>query len=92
MKQPKISNLKVNKAETKKIRSSTSKKKNVKITINVDATTLAKLRSISKETGVPYQRLMNRLLKESLDRKDETETRLEKLEKELKALKEKIAA
>jgi predicted DNA binding CopG/RHH family protein len=92
MKQPKLKNLKINAAETKKIRAAQKNKKSVKITINIDAETLTKVRKISKETGVPYQRLINKLLSESLERKAKTESRLDRLEKELNKLKDKLAA
>lgn len=64
----------------------------IKITINVDTSTLAEIRSIASQTGVPYQRLLNRLLKESLIKKDRTSSRLDKLEKEVHRLKKTIAA
>ena len=92
MKQPKMSSLKINKSETKKIRSGLAKKESVKITINIDAKTLSGLRLMAEKTDIPYQRLMNRLLKESLDHKSNNDSRLDRIEKELKKLKAKIAA
>lgn len=92
MKEPKIDNLKVNADETKAIKAGMQKGSSIKITINIDADTLKKIRSISDETGVPYQRLMNRILRDSLDGNEDTENRLDKLEKELSELKEKLAA
>ena len=92
MKQPKQGNLKINQRETGRIRSAMGGKKSIKITVNIDAETLQTLRSVSEQTGVPYQRLMNRLLKESLERDSDTTSRLSRLEREVKALKKKIAA
>ncbi len=85
-------NMKINQRETARIRSAMAAKKSIKITINIDAQTLQTLRSVSEQTGVPYQRLMNRLLKESLERNGDTTSRLSRLEREVKALKKKIAA
>lgn len=92
MKQPKTSSLKIDVTETKKIREQMAKKKSIKITINIDVATLEKLRQISEETGVPYQRLLNKLLQESLNKSDDTISRLDKLENEVKKLKRKLAA
>ena len=92
MRKPKISNLQVDEKETKRIRSAMARQKSIKITINIDATTLKKLRSMAESTGVPYQRLINRALANSLVGQDQAESRLERIEKELQALKRKIAA
>ena len=92
MRKPSLKNLKIDAAETKNIRESMARQKSVKITININAETLAKLRSISDKTGVPYQRLINRTLTESLHGKGSSESRLARIEKELKDLKKKIAA
>ncbi len=92
MKKPKIKDLKVDTAETKRIRSAMARQRTVKITINIDAETLAKVRTIAEESGVPYQRLINRALTESLAKRTRESSRLDRLEKELAALKRKIAA
>jgi predicted DNA binding CopG/RHH family protein len=92
MKQPKTKNLKLNKAQTNIIRSRAQGSKSIKITINIDSETLSALRAISDESGVPYQRMINRILKASVTAGDETKSRLDKLEKEVKSLKQKIAA
>ena len=81
MKQPKLSRLKIDKAGTEKIRAGLAKKKSVKITINIDADSVVALKRIAKETQVPYQRLLNVLLKDGLTRKEATESRLDRLER-----------
>ena len=65
MRPPKIKNIRVNEAETYKIRESVSKSRLIRITINIDADTLSQFREEASRTGVPYQRLINRRLKES---------------------------
>lgn len=92
MKKPKLSDLKVDLRETKRIRSAMASQKNVKITINIDSQTLKKLKSIAAHTGVPYQRLLNRTLQESLAVPNKDEQRLDRMEKEISMLKRKIAA
>lgn len=92
MKKPNVKNLKHDAAETKRIRSAMARQKSIKITININAEILAKLRAMADETGVPYQRLINRTLTESLDGKTVPESRLQQIEKEIKSLKKKLAA
>ena len=87
-----MSDLKPDKAGTKKIRESISKTKKVKITINFDAEILTQVKSMSDETGVPYQTLLNKIVKEALLQKNSESSRLDRLEKEIKKLKKKIAA
>ena len=79
-------------AETRKIRSSMRKIQAVKITINIDSESLLQLRALADQTGIPYQRLLNKLLKDGLGKTAATESRLEKIEKELERLKNKFAA
>ena len=92
MRKPKIKNLRVDSAETKNIRGAMARQKSVKITININAETLSKLRSLADESGIPYQRLINRTLTESLHGKSSAESRLARIEKELHLLKKKVAA
>lgn len=91
-KQTKSDSVRIDWAGTRKIRSSMARQKFVKITINVDARSLSALKSESEKTGVPYQRLLNSLLRDSLSQRRETEGRLERLERELKLVKRKLAA
>ncbi len=43
-------------------------------------------------SGVPYQRLLNRILKESLASKKSTESRMDRIERELREVKRRLAA
>lgn len=92
MKKPNIKNLKFDGKETKRIRSEMAKQKSIKITINIDFETLKKLKLTAAKTGIPYQRLLNRTLQESLSENQESEDRLDRIEKEIKLLKKRIAA
>jgi len=64
----------------------------VKITINVDAESLVKLKALSAESGVPYQRLLNGILKERLGAMETVHSRLDRLEKDLARVKKALAA
>ncbi len=92
MKKLNLKNLETNKTKTNQIRSAMARSKSVKITINIEAETLAKLKTLAEESGVPYQRLLNRTLVEGLAAKSPLESRILKMEKELKAIKKQIAA
>ena len=92
MKKPKLKNLSVDSAETANIRDTMSRQKSVKITININADVLAKLRHIADKSGVPYQRLINRTLVDSLHSQKSNESRIDRIEKELRVIKRKLAA
>jgi predicted DNA binding CopG/RHH family protein len=92
MKQPKLNSLQIDKVGTEELRAELAKKKSIKITINIDADSLLTLKGIARDTGVPYQRLLNRLLKQGLKTRDTIETRLNRLEQELKKMKRAFAA
>ncbi len=64
----------------------------VKITINIDQGSLALLRAMAAETGVPYQRLPNAMLKKGMKERESTETRHERPDRELKRVKRHHAA
>jgi predicted DNA binding CopG/RHH family protein len=87
MKQPKINNITTDSGETEIIRSRMGKKKSVKITINIDAEVLSRVKSLSDASDVPYQRLINRLLEEGLQGKSDIGSRLDTLEKEVRKIK-----
>ena len=91
MKQPNLSDLRMDRAGTRKIRAAV-KKGFVKITINIDRDSLSLLRAMADETGVPYQRLLNTLLRESLKGKEMIQSRIDRLEHELKKVKRILAA
>lgn len=92
MKEPKLSDLEIDQKGTRQIRRRMAATKSVKITINIDKESLDNLRAKAAETGVPYQRLINRLLSRALRKDQESESRLTRLEKEVNKLKKKIVA
>ncbi len=92
MKQPNLNELVIDRRGTKEIRSKMKRSKKIKITINVDEDSLVLLRKMSSETGAPYQKLLNQILKEGLSKRSEAESRLDRIEKELKRIKREIAA
>ena len=92
MKEPKLSDLGIDQKSTRQIRRRMAASKSVKITINIDKESLDNLRAKAAETGVPYQRLINRLLSRALRKDQESESRLTRLEKEVNKLKRKIVA
>lgn len=91
MKQPKMSNLKIDKKGTKAMRKKVTETKKVKITINFDSDILDEIKKLADDMGSPYQTLLNKLVRDSLVKKRAEEDRLSRLEKEVKALKKKIA-
>jgi predicted DNA binding CopG/RHH family protein len=92
MKQPKTTNLRIDAAGTKKLRAAMKQAGSIKITINIDADSLTALRDTAQRTGIPYQRLLNQILKEGLANQRSNEDRLDRIERELVRLKKKIAA
>ena len=92
MKEPRLTDLEFDEKATRQIRHKMAKAKSVKITINIDKDNLDVLRIKSADTGVPYQRLLNRYLKKALQSEAETDSRLDRLEKEVNRLKNKIVA
>ena len=92
MRKPRIRDVKVDAAGTRRLRAEMARRESVKITINVDADSLAKLKELSADSGVPYQRLLNSILKERLAKADTVHSRLDRLEKELARVKKTLAA
>jgi predicted DNA binding CopG/RHH family protein len=92
MREPKLKNLKVDIAETTKLRRALKKQKLVKITINLDADSLETVKKEASASGIPYQRLLNKLLRESLASKRATESRIDRIERELREVKKRLAA
>lgn len=92
MKQPKLSDLSLDRKGTKKLRNEAARSKKVRITINIDSDSLTALRGMAEETGAPYQKLLNRVLREGLAKQGDAESRLDRLEKELAKIKKKVAA
>ena len=92
MKQPKLDNLKLDRKGTNELRTQFTRTKKIKITINIDEESLHLLRKMAGKTGTPYQRLLNQILKDALSDRQISESRIERIERELKMLKRKIAA
>jgi len=92
MKQPKLSDLRIDTKGTKAVRKMMAKAKKIKITINVDEDLLAELKQMAEETGTPYQSLLNRVLKDAVMTKKDEGSRLDRLEREVERLKKKISA
>jgi predicted DNA binding CopG/RHH family protein len=92
MKQPKLNDLVMDHKGTKELRAKMGRSKKVKITINIDEDSLSMLKSLAEDTGAPYQKLLNQVLKEGLEKRAASESRLERIERELEKLKKKLAA
>ena len=92
MRKPRIRDVKVDAAGTRRLRAEMSRRASVKITINVDADSLAKLKALSADSGVPYQRLLNSILRERLAKAETVHSRLDRIEKELARVKKTLAA
>ena len=92
MKKPELSNLRFNEQETKKLKSKLGPRKSIKVTINIDTEVLNAIKEISSKTGVPYQRLINKLLSEDIKEHSNEKDRLDKMELEIEAIKKKLSA
>lgn len=94
MKQPKLSDIRVDLKGTEQLRRRASKSKKIKITINIDQDIITTLKKHSDTSGVPYQKLLNSLLRTALNdvKTDDTGSRLNRLERELAAIKKKLTA
>ncbi len=92
MKQPNLSHLKIDRGATKKIRTALSKKNRVTITVNLDTESLKTLQTLSKKSGIPYQRLLNSVLTSNLTLQESIQSRLDRLEQELRKIKRHVAA
>ena len=92
MKQPKLDELIYASKETSEIRRRMVKVKKIKITINIDEDSLETLRNISEKSGAPYQKVLNQVLREGLNKRLESDSRLDRLERELEKIKRKVAA
>jgi predicted DNA binding CopG/RHH family protein len=92
MKIPKINDLKLNKEATLKMRKKIKLAKKVKITINFDEDLVQAVRAMAHDKGMHYQTLLNKILKDALTNKEDEQSRLDKLEKEILAIKKKLAA
>ncbi len=92
MKHPKVSDLNIDVHGTKAMRLKMTKANKIKITINIDGDVLETLRGKAEKSGVPYQSLLNRLLRDAVNKASLDDSRLDKLEKEVRDLKKKLSA
>jgi len=92
MRKPGMRDLKPDHAGTRAIRAEMARRGTVKITINVDTDSLGKLKELSAESGVPYQRLLNGILRDRLANANTVQSRLDRIEKELARVKRQLAA
>lgn len=92
MKQPKLSDMILDKKGTKKMRAKAAQTNKVKITINIDLENLEGLKSMAHKSGASYQKLLNQILKDGLLKKTDSDTRLDRLERELERIRKKLAA
>jgi predicted DNA binding CopG/RHH family protein len=92
MKQPKLSELKIDKKGTQRIRAMAAKTSKVKITINIDLENIEALKALALKSGASYQKLLNQILADGLSKKSVSESRLDRIEKELARLRKKLAA
>lgn len=92
MKEPKIKNLKPNKEKTSLIHK-LAKSKKIKITINFDSDLIEIVKNKAQLSGIPYQTLINKTLREAINGRptESTEERLAKIEREIKLIKKQIA-
>ena len=91
MKEPRLNDLLIDDKGTQQIRRKMAVARSVKITINIDKGSLDILQTKAAETGVPYQRLLNQFLNRALQNDVQTESRLDRLEKEVTRLKKTVA-
>ncbi|MGE3154474.1 MAG: hypothetical protein AB7G48_17905 [Nitrospiraceae bacterium] len=92
MREPKLERLKVDEAGTAKLRAAFARQKAVRITINIDSSSFRGLRQAARQTGVPYETLLGRLLITGQHRRATMESRLNRLEQEVKRMKRIMVA
>jgi ABC-type Fe2+-enterobactin transport system substrate-binding protein len=92
MKQPNLNDLVIDRIGTRTTRKRLKKARTIKITIHIDQDTLVRLQKKSWQSRVSYQPLLNQVLIAGLRHKTQAESRLDRIEKELKKLKRRIAA
>jgi predicted DNA binding CopG/RHH family protein len=92
MKHPNLSHLRIDRVATSKIRTALSKKNRVTITVNLDSDSLKSLKTRSRNTGIPYQRLLNTMLTSNVTQQESIQSRLNRLEQELRKIKRLVAA
>ena len=92
MREPKLDDLTVDEAASVQLRAALAREKAVKLIVMIDTKSLHALKEASRRTGVPYQALVSRVLKKGLTRGVTTESRLDRLEREVKRMKRILVA
>lgn len=91
MKKPRNKDLVYDPVGTSFIRSIAKNSKKIKITLLIDEDSVIELKKRAAQTGAKYQTLLNKILKDNLiSSKDDTKSRLEKIEKEIEKLKSMV--
>jgi predicted DNA binding CopG/RHH family protein len=91
MKQPNLRHLKIDRTGTATMRKAL-RKSQVTITINLHSADLQALNTRSKKSGVPYQRLLNTLITTTVSQQESIQSRMDRLEQELRKVKRHVAA
>ena len=92
MKHPNLSHLSIDRVATNKIRAALSKKNRVTITVNLDSDSLKALKTLPRNTRIPYQQLLNTMLTTNITQQESIQSRLNRLEQELRKIKRHVAA
>lgn len=92
MKQPSLRHLTIDQTGTKNIRTALRKKRQVTISVNVSPADLRREKNRSTKAGIPYQQLVYTLLTTSVRQQESMQSRLDRLEQELRKLKRHDAA
>lgn len=92
MKQPHLRHLKVDREGIEIIRTALRKQGQVTITVHLDAAALRVRKTDSKKAGIPYHRLLKTLLTTTVSEQESIQSRLARLEQELRKIKRHIAA
>lgn len=91
MKRPALRHLKIDRAGTTGMRR-TLRKNRVTITINLNPEELQTLNTRSKKSGIPYQRLLSTLITTTVSQQESIQSRMDRLEQELRKVKRHVAA
>lgn len=92
MRAPRLGDLMIDKAGTAKVRAALAGKKVITITIHMDSKNLRVLKQASRETGIPYQTLVGQVLRDAVKGEVTIESRLDRLEREVKKLRRILVA
>lgn len=91
MKQPNLRDLKIDRAGTGTIRKAL-RKNQVTITINLSEEDIQALKTRSKKGGILYQRLLSTLITTTVSQQESIQSRIDRLEQELRKIKRHVAA